>query len=545
MPKVPSTRSLLIVIVLLAGFGSVTAFGLLAYADYRATSQDAERNLREVARLIEEHAKVALRAGAIQLFRVSDLIDDRDPDELRDSRPDWDKLNRIMRDVPFAHSIAIFNRRADLVLSTLQPTGIALNVADRDYFRALQSSNPASDPASDQEIFISPLIRSRITGDLLFTMSRRLSGPDGQFRGVAASSLNTRYFSDFYKELRPASDSVFAVIKADGALVVRSPLPTAEITRETTLRSPLFTTWLARGPVGTYRARSVIDGRERLVVYRRVEGYPLIVTTGLPIDAVFGPWWERTLHNGLFAASGLGALLLLAGLAFLSIRRETASQHRYEDKAAQLGRALADRNVLFQEVHHRVKNNLQVVASLLRLQSSALPDRAAQSVFQDALDRIHSMGLVHHALYQREEAAEVNMATYLVSLADSLSSSHHAQHRGITLTVNAADCTLDLDRAVPLALIANEALTNALKYAFPDGQSGQIQADLRRADGDFVLTVTDDGIGIPAEAVDAGRPSLGIHLMRSLARQLGGTVEFRNQGGTVAQVRFPLQAVVP
>ena len=242
MPKVPSTRSLLILIVLLAGFGSVTAFGLLAYADYRATLQDAERNLREVARLIEEHAKVALRAGTIQLFRVSDLIDDRDPDELRDSRPDWDKLNRIMRDVPFAHSIAIFNRRADLVLSTLQPTGIALNVADRDYFRALQSSNPASDPASDQEIFISPLIRSRITGDLLFTMSRRLSGPDGQFRGVAASSLDTRYFSDFYKELRPASDSVFAVIKADGALVVRSPLPTTEVTRETTLRSPLFTT---------------------------------------------------------------------------------------------------------------------------------------------------------------------------------------------------------------------------------------------------------------------------------------------------------------
>lgn len=208
----------------------------------------------------------------------------------------------------------------------------------------------------------------------------------------------------------------------------------------------------------------------------------------------------------------------------------------------QLQASLGEKEVLLQEVHHRVKNNLQVISSLLRLQSASLRDPETLALFQESQQRVHSMAMVHEKLYRSPSLAEIDFADYLGSLAQMLFGSYAVDRSRIRLESRIAPIGIDLERAIPLALIANELIANSLKYAFPGARTGVVTLEFGAADeGELRLAVCDDGAGLPGDFDLEQGQSLGLRIVNILTRQLHGRVSWRNGAGASFIIHFPSQ----
>ena len=206
----------------------------------------------------------------------------------------------------------------------------------------------------------------------------------------------------------------------------------------------------------------------------------------------------------------------------------------------ELRSSLAEQTTLLKEVHHRVKNNLQVVISLLNLQARHLKHPAALTAMRDTQARIRSMALLHEALHRQGTAARVNAAVYLPHLCASLSQAYLPQGGRIKLHHHILPIELNLDQATPCGLIVNELVSNAFKHAFPNDRSGQITVSMSPAgQGQVLLTVADDGQGLPADHESNESTSLGMNLVGQLARQIGATLEFKSAPGTIVELHFP------
>lgn len=201
--------------------------------------------------------------------------------------------------------------------------------------------------------------------------------------------------------------------------------------------------------------------------------------------------------------------------------------------------SLQEKEVLLKEIHHRVKNNLAVINSLLSLQCDHADDETVCRMLQDAQDRVKSMAIAHEKLYRADNLAKLNIREYIDGLLDHLLASHAVPEREIGLTTRVDDVILGLDTAVPLGFILTELVSNALKHAFPGGRNGRIVVSLKKeTDDNYQLSVSDDGIGLPEE-VDPHRPlSLGLDLVDTFAAQLGGTVDFIRGRGTEVRIGF-------
>ena len=201
--------------------------------------------------------------------------------------------------------------------------------------------------------------------------------------------------------------------------------------------------------------------------------------------------------------------------------------------------SLREKEVLLKEIHHRVKNNLQVISSLLNLQARYLPDPAAREIFRASQHRVQSIALVHEKLYQSADLSHVDFNDYTVALLDNLFETFDAGPRGISKLVDIGAIRLSVDIAIPCGLIVNELVTNALKHAFPGGREGTVRVILREgADGALDLTVGDDGVGLPAGMDPTKTSSLGLDLVFTFADQLNADVEIGRQGGSFYRFRF-------
>jgi PAS domain S-box-containing protein len=206
--------------------------------------------------------------------------------------------------------------------------------------------------------------------------------------------------------------------------------------------------------------------------------------------------------------------------------------------------SLKEKEVLLHEVHHRVKNNLQVISSLLGLQSGQIEDPVYQEAFKESQNRIRSIALVHEKLYSTQDFARVEFNRYLQSLAHDLVRSYGADVERVELDVRVKDVFLAIDQAIPCGLIVNELVSNALKHAFPQPRekgAGRVRIKMRPLKaGRVELTVTDNGIGMPADVNVDETESLGLRLVSILARdQLRGTLDVKVDGGTRFKVTFP------
>lgn len=216
------------------------------------------------------------------------------------------------------------------------------------------------------------------------------------------------------------------------------------------------------------------------------------------------------------------------------LREEINERHRVEDS---LRTSLAEKEVLLKEIHHRVKNNMQVITSLLNMQARTIADPGVRSLFTESQNRVKSMALIHEKLYQSQDLTRIPFEDYLHSLIAHLRNSFN--NSGVEITIFAGGVSLAIDQAIPCGLIINELVCNALKYAFPDGRAGRIEIRLSRIDGDRIeLEVADDGIGLPAGFDPAGVQSLGYQLVLALTRQMRGELEVAGGPGTRVTIRF-------
>lgn len=213
-----------------------------------------------------------------------------------------------------------------------------------------------------------------------------------------------------------------------------------------------------------------------------------------------------------------------------------------KQKEERISSALKEKDILLAEIHHRVKNNLQIVHSLLDLQSSRVTDVVARDMLRESRNRINSMAIVHQALYGSDDLRRVDFATVLRTLVPHLAASFGLGEERARVTIDAAPVRLPLNSAIPCGLIVNELVSNTFKHGFPEGTSGNIFVTLQASDADeVVLTVSDTGIGLPDSFDVATSPSLGLKLVNLLASQLDGVMTIGRRDPTSFTLRFAAQ----
>ncbi len=201
--------------------------------------------------------------------------------------------------------------------------------------------------------------------------------------------------------------------------------------------------------------------------------------------------------------------------------------------------SLREKEILLKEIHHRVKNNLHIISSLLELQSDYLEDERFSSVFADSQSRIETMALVHEQLYQSEDLRQINLEDYIHRLMDNLAISYNCDLSIISLVMEVEPVILNLETAIPCGLLINELVTNCFKHAFPYGRSGEIHIKLQQdADKKICLVVWDDGVGIPPSVDWRNSNSLGLELVHTLAEQLHSEIILDSKNGTSFTFRF-------
>ena len=217
-------------------------------------------------------------------------------------------------------------------------------------------------------------------------------------------------------------------------------------------------------------------------------------------------------------------------------------ERRVQVRTADLSAALQEREVLLQEVHHRVKNNLQVIASLMEMQARLLPPGEGHHALHECQGRVHAIALIHEKLYQSKNYAEVPFADYIRGLASEIFLAAGVSPDTVSLTLAVGDVTIAVDKAIPCGLILNELISNALKHAFPGGRHGTIRVELARADsGRLRLSVADDGIGFPEGFNVREQKSLGLRLIGTLARQLDAKLTSSGSGGASFELTFAVE----
>jgi two-component system, sensor histidine kinase PdtaS len=256
----------------------------------------------------------------------------------------------------------------------------------------------------------------------------------------------------------------------------------------------------------------VAPGRDLYALHKDGHEFPVEIGRA-PIDTSDGP-------------------MVILGVVDISARGQ---------KEARIRAALQEKDVLLGEIHHRVKNNLQIVASLLDLQAARVADPATRDLLRDSQNRIHSMGLIHQTLYGSKDFRSVDFAQFSEALLSALIRSYDTEPERIAIRIDVEPVRLPIDIAVPCGLVVNELITNALKHAFPGRDRGEIRIALTRQLGnEALLSVSDNGIGLPDHVDTNSTATIGLQLVGLLAAQLDGEVSISRSDPTRFSLRFPI-----
>ena len=260
------------------------------------------------------------------------------------------------------------------------------------------------------------------------------------------------------------------------------------------------------------------------------------ISTAMQTGSCRFDWIHKRLDGSEFPAEVLLNAMEINGQKVIqAVVRDITDRKRDEDG---IKASLAEKEVLLKEIHHRVKNNLQVISSLLKLQSRYIQDSRVSEMLKESQNRVRSMALVHEQLYQSKDLSNIDFAEYIQNLAHNLFQAYEIHAQGIKLQTNIAPCSLNIDTAVPCGLIINELVTNALKYAFKGQIKGKIHIDFTLDNRACVLTVSDSGIGFPQDLDYRKARTLGLRLVGSLVKQIRGKIELLATAGTTFKITF-------
>lgn len=493
-----------VIVVMLVSL--ILVLGLWLKTSYEATRMRTEERVTAAAQVVGLNSAWISVLARQTLQRIDDRLGDtigatRDADRVADIR-------KTVTDLPVEIKAYVVNRFGRTVYSTdsdIKP----VSITDRDYFRAV------ADGAPD---YVSSLLVSRLNGDQIFVFSRRLER-DGQFAGAAMASFSADILRPIWLSLNLGDNSTVSIVRDDGMLVARYPKPDGPVDLS---QHVLFTEHLKKAKVGTYASVSPVDGSHRLVGYRVMEGTRFVALASIDdAKAIAGFRDEVVVAIAILAIAGAAALAAAAWIRhLLSVDAQ---------RAERLSATLEENKLLLREIHHRVKNNLQSVQSLIRLQR--MPAEAQTSLG----NRIAAMVSVHELIYRHDQFKEISARALVTALIASLIESYD---RKVHVTYEIEDIAVPTDVATPLALLINELVTNSIKYAFPPGMTGTIQIVLASIGPNRLrLTVADDGIGREAQP---GPPGMGSRLIAGVISQLRGAQEYRPGKGTCFVAEFDI-----
>lgn len=476
----------------------LSILGTWAAQSYLSTINRAEERAVASVKIVASHVSWIHQMGTQTVRRIDDAL------RLTDLRFDGNvrDMDVATRGLPIGVQAYVVDAEGRTLYST-DPEIKPVDITDRDYFKAVRDG---------QTEYVSSLLISRLNSDQIFVFSRRIVR-EGRFLGAIMVSVPAEITRPIWETVDLGGDYAVSFVRDDGMLVARYPLP------ETTLDMSgyiLFTKYLKEAPSGTYRAdASPMDGVKRLVAYRRVEGTPFVAVAAADYDFLIQPFRQTLLMLGVVAIMIIGGAAV-AGWWILHLLRAQ------EQQSALLAKALETNEMLLREIHHRVKNNLQSVMSLVRLQM-----RGSEGF--DALNsRIKSMIAVHEQIYKHDAYAEIDAAELIRAVVCSAITAHDAK---LDVEFDLQSQPVSAEKATGLALLVNEVVTNAIKYAYPDGNEGGLWIALTAQEnlGKSRLTIRDEGVGFDISAVTSGT---GTRLVDGSVRQLDGTYEFQSQAGT-------------
>jgi PAS domain S-box-containing protein len=274
-----------------------------------------------------------------------------------------------------------------------------------------------------------------------------------------------------------------------------------------------------------------------------VQAFDRTLHEGVHLDTEFRVVWPDGTEHWLLdqgeVVRGADDQPLYFSGACVDITERKHAEQALVQSEEQLRSSLKEKEALLKEIHHRVKNNLQVITSLLRLQSQHISAEPTRTLFDEACNRVRAIGRIHELLYNSPDLARIDFGEYLKRLGDDLFSFYGVDKKRVRLSIDATNADLEITKAIPCALIVNELVTNCLKHAFPGERRGVIEIHLGCAGGQCTLAVADDGVGLPEGVNLEQSRSLGLQLIAILAEQIEGSVRLDRSRGTRFAISFP------
>lgn len=386
---------------------------------------------------------------------------------------------------------------------TTDPNIKAIDIRDRDYFSALASGNA---------FYTSSLMVSRLDGSQIFVFSKRLTR-EGRFVGAAIISFQASILREIWQSLRLDPLSTVGFFRNDGQLIARYPFPEGPLDLS---QYVLFTEYLKNSDTGIYRSVSPVDQVSRIVAYHRTPGTDIIAVASISAKAAYAVFWRNV--TGTLGVA-VPALLGLAATIFWIWRLLQNDQRQKFDliNAVELNR------MLVKDTHHRVKNNLQSIMSMIRMHN--MPER----VKKDLQGRVSAMAAVHEHLYRVDQVSEINADALIRGIVSALLKGSDSPIKAL---YDIEPLVIDRDHATPLALLVNEVVTNALKHSA--GKTSTIRIALKRVPtGQLILSIADNGPGFDPAGPSEG---LGRRLIAAMLTQLNGSASYHFDEGTEFKV---------
>ncbi|WP_185961353.1 sensor histidine kinase [Telmatospirillum sp. J64-1] len=438
--------------------------------------------------------------------------------------------------------LSVWDAQGGLRFSTSNLAHPDMRAEHRSYFTAHKSGNIG--------LFFSELFIGQSGKRPIFVLSRRIDGPAGEFAGVVAVAVDMELLAESYNGIKSRHDRSVLWLREDGQPLMRDPMEYLEkmVGQPPSPASEWVVTQQQREGHATWR--SIYDGKLRTLVYRKSNEFPLYVLVSVSEMAVAAAWAKSILPLVLFGLACIASLLWLRHYALRWAKREEgylallagmndslqSSNNELEQRVARrtrdleeqstaLLRALSEKDSLLREVNHRIKNSLQLVCSLLTLQGYKSQEPGVRHQLAEAVSRVSAIARMHERLYLTDKIKEVDLPEYLGGLLTDL---ERSTGDGALWQVrfSPVPARLSPDQAVPLALLVNELVTNAFKYGRPiDGSEWLVQVVMSRPEpGKLQLEVFDPGPGLPDPDLLHKGGNLGMQLVRSLTRQINGTV---------------------
>ena len=483
----------------------LTVAGFIILENYRNALREGEARAVSSAHVVAAHLEWMIEASDQALRRIETELGDRPIDNSPMLASD---MSRAVGDLPVGFEYSLVDETGTIRFSSTA-NGVGADHHERAYFTRLRDG---------QELTFTRLLDNERAGRPSFIIARRIDH-NGVFKGAASITIPNESLDRFWASMDLGPNSTISVVRDDGWLIARRPTATRPVDLSTTEWYPLT----RQQPSGFYHNPvSQIDGLSRIVAFWKVSSWPLVALAAIDRQEVLDQF-RRNLFSDALIMLPLMTVLIFAALWINRLLNRTSARNEELEQAAERNR------FLLREIHHRVKNNLQAVLALIRLQ--ALPVEARE----DMTRRIAAMIAVHEQIYQTDQFEAVEVAPYATKLITDIASGYDAP---VKLDLKLQPLTVDREHALPLGMIINEVVSNSFKYAFPGRSDGRLSVELSEDGDNLHLVIRDNGPGIEAFSRAGG---MGSRLIANFVRQLGGHFITRNEDGAVFSLTVPLQ----